>query len=95
MAELEEGSGTEASDAELLEQFDSIQPEDYARWADHFFGLFFSHQEFLSFIFSYLKFTSMHGTTLVSRNVLQGSIEHGCFRIQHEPRPSTQDVHGA
>lgn len=30
MAELEEGSGTEASDAELLEQFDSIQPEDYA-----------------------------------------------------------------
>jgi hypothetical protein len=52
MAELEEGSGTEASDAELLEQFDSIQPEDYARWAYQFFwAFFFSHQEFLSFIF--------------------------------------------
>lgn len=37
MAELEEGSGTEASDTELLEeQFDSIQSEDYARWADQF-----------------------------------------------------------
>jgi len=36
MAELEEGSGTEASDTELLEQVDSIQSEDYARWADQF-----------------------------------------------------------
>jgi len=36
MAELEEGSGTEASDTELLEQFDSIRSEDYARWADQF-----------------------------------------------------------
>ncbi|XP_066369191.1 uncharacterized protein [Miscanthus floridulus] len=34
MAELEEGSGTEASDTELLEQFDSIQSEDYASESD-------------------------------------------------------------
>ncbi|CAD6341112.1 unnamed protein product [Miscanthus lutarioriparius] len=34
MAELEEGSGTEASDTELLEQFDSIRSEDYASESD-------------------------------------------------------------
>jgi len=31
MAELEEGSGTEASDTQLLEEFDSIHSEDYVR----------------------------------------------------------------
>ncbi|KXG19172.1 histone-lysine N-methyltransferase setd3 isoform X2 [Sorghum bicolor] len=34
MAELDEGSGTEASDTELLEQFDSIQSEDCASESD-------------------------------------------------------------
>ncbi|KAG2609105.1 uncharacterized protein LOC120702453 isoform X2 [Panicum virgatum] len=34
MAELEEGSGTEASDTQLLEEFDSIHSEDYASGKD-------------------------------------------------------------
>ena len=81
MAELEEGSGTEASDTELLEQVDSIQSEDYARWADQFLAFL---KSFFLFYFPYLKFTSMHGTILISCNVLWGTIENGYFRIQHE-----------
>jgi hypothetical protein len=37
MAELEEGTGTEASDSELLEQFYSHDSEDCTRWAVVFF----------------------------------------------------------
>lgn len=31
MAELEEGTGTEASDSQLLEKFDSNDPDDFSR----------------------------------------------------------------